>query len=305
MVDIVDRGPSVGGGLRRISWGAIIAGTILTLVVQIMLALLGLGIGLATIDPSAAETPSLSTFTSAGGIWTVLTVLIATFVGGYTAARLAGSLSKRDGALHGIVVWATSTLIVIYLLTSGVSAIVSGAFGALGSTVQTLGQAASSVVPGSLNAIDALPPELQARARQLLDRGQDQAQQAAGQVQDQAQQTADTVQQAAGTQDLGDAVSQVFQGLGQNATPDQRQAAVQVISTEAGISQQEAERRLTEFQGQYDQAVEQAKQTAAQAADTASTTAFVAFVGLLLGLVVGALGGIVGKPARTVGYYRD
>ncbi|MBB3999003.1 hypothetical protein [Aureimonas pseudogalii] len=305
MVDIVERGPAVGGSVRRISWGAIIAGTILTLVVQMMLALLGLGIGLATIDTTAAETPSLATFSSAGGIWTALTVLIATFVGGYAAARLAGSLARRDAALHGIVTWATSTLIVVYLLTSGVSAIVTGAFGALGSTVSTLGSAASSVVQGSPAALNALPPQLQQQARALLARGQNQAQQAAGEVQQQAEQTANTVQQAAGTQDLGQAVSTVFQGLSQDATPDQRQAAVQVISTEAGISQQEAEQRLTQFQGQYDQAVAQAKETAAQAAATASTTAFVAFVGLFLGLIVGALGGIVGKPARAVGYYRD
>lgn len=301
MVDIGDRGQAAIG-MRRISWGAIIAGTILTLVVQIMLALLGLGIGLATLDPAGTDNPTISTFSSAGGIWTVLTVLIATFIGGYAAARFAGSPSKRDGALHGITTWATSTLVIIYLLTSGVSAVVTGAFGALGSTVSSLGQAAQSVIPGSL---DVLPPELQAQARQLLARGQDQAQQTAGAVQDQAQQAAGNAEQAAGTQDLGAAVKEIFQGLGQDATPEQRQAAVQMISTQAGISQAEAEQRLTQFQGQYDQAMEQARQSAAKAAETASTTAFVAFVGLLLGLIVGALGGIVGKPARTVGYYRD
>ncbi len=302
MVDIVDRGAVASVGVRRISWGAIIAGTILTLVVQIMLALLGLGIGLATIDPTAAETPSLASFSSVGGIWTALTVLIATFVGGYAAARFAGSTTRRDSALHGITTWATSTLVVVYLLTSGVSALVSNAFGALGSTIQTLGSAAQSVVP---NSIDSLPPQLRDQARQLLARGQQQADQAVDAAQTEANQAADTARQAAGTQDLGAAVSEIFQGLGRDATPEQRQAAVSAISSQAGISQQEAEQRLNQFQGQYDQAMAQARQAAAEAADTASTTAFVAFVGLLLGCIVGALGGALGRTDRLAGYYRD
>ncbi len=301
MVDIVDRGVAGGLGVRRISWGAIIAGTILTLVVQIMLALLGLGIGLATIDPTG-ETPSAASFGSASGIWTVLTVLIATFVGGYAAARFAGSTARRDAALHGITTWATSTLVVVYLLTSGVSALVSNAFGALGSTIQTLGQTAVNLTPDS---IDALPPQLRDQARQLLAEGEQQADQAVDQAQAEANQAAQTARQAAGTEDLGEAVSEIFQGLGQDATPEQRQAAVNAISAQAGISQGEAEQRLNQFQAQYDQAMAQARQAAADAADAASTTAFVAFVGLLLGLLVGAGGGIVGRTERVASYYRD
>jgi len=301
MADYTDR-PVASAGLRRISWGAIIAGTILILVFQILLALLGLGIGLASVDPASRDTPSIGTFASAGGIWAALTVLIATFIGAYAAARFAGSPSRRDAALHGITTWATATLIAVYVLSTGATGLVTSAFGALGSTVQSLGSAAQSLVPGSL---DALPPQLRAQAEQLLQRGQNQAQDAANAVQNEAQDAANNARQAAGTPDLTAALGEIVQGLGQDATPEQRQTAVQAISAQAGISQVEAEQRLTQFQAQYDQAVEQARQTADRAAQAASTTAFVAFVGLLIGLVVGALGGIVGRPARTVGYYRD
>lgn len=302
MVDIVDRGSVAGVGLRRISWGAIIAGTILTLVVQIMLALLGLGIGLASIDPMSGDTPSLASFSSVGGIWTALTVLIATFVGGYAAARFAGSTTRRDAALHGITTWATSTLVIVYLLTSGASALISNTFGALGSTISSIGQAAGAVVP---NSLDSLPPQLRQQAEQLLARGQQQANQAADQAQNEANQAAQNARQAAGTQDLGAAVSEIFKGLGRDATPEQRQSAVNAISSQAGISTQEAEQRLNQFQGQYDQAVAQAREAATKAAETASTSAFVAFVGLLLGLIVGAVGGAVGRTDRLAGYYRD
>ncbi len=171
MVDVVDRSAYAAAPLKRISWGAIVAGTILALVFQVMLALLGLGIGLATLDPQAGgDNPALSTFTSVGGIWAVLTVLIATFLGAFAAARFAGSASKRDAALHGVTTWATATLVAVYLLTSGASALVTSAFGALGSTVSSLGSAVQAVVP---NSIDALPPELQ-EARRAAGRAQGQ-----------------------------------------------------------------------------------------------------------------------------------
>src|SRR5262249_7108451 len=47
--------------VRRISWGAVVAGVVVVLVVQMALMLLGLAIGTATIDPAAASTPQAST----------------------------------------------------------------------------------------------------------------------------------------------------------------------------------------------------------------------------------------------------
>lgn len=294
--------PAVTSPLRRISWGAIIAGAILTLVVQIMLALLGLGIGLATIDPTAAEgTPSLATFGSASGLWTLATVLIATFIGAYAAARLAGSPEKTDGLLHGVVTFATSTLVIVYLLTSGVSAVIGGAFGALGGSVSALTNAAQSLTPNSLSA---LPDGIEAQARQLLERGEQQVTEAAGEAQQQGQEAANTAREATGEADLTAAIPEIVSGLGENATPEQRQAAVTVISEQAGIPAAEAEQRLTEFQGTYNEAMQQARVAADETAQALSTTAFGTFVALLLGLIVGAVGGMVGRPKHLTGTLR-
>ncbi len=272
------------------SWGAIIAGTLLALALQFMLGLLGLGIGLSTVDATTADgTPSVSTFASASGLWAIAVVLIGLFFGAFAAGRLAGSPTRMDAALHGIVTWATSTLLVLYLLTSGASAVIGGAFGALGGSIQSLASAASSVTPQSL---DTLPEPLKSQAQQLLQKGADQAQQAGDQLQDQAQ-------QATGQEDLSGAISTIVAGLGENATPDQRNAATQVIAQQAGIPQQEAEQRLQEFQQKYDAAMQKARQAADDAAQTVSTASFGAFVAMLLGLVVGAIGGLVGAPKRV------
>jgi len=40
--------------LRRVSWGAILAGVVVALAVQVLLAMLGAAIGLATIEPTQA-----------------------------------------------------------------------------------------------------------------------------------------------------------------------------------------------------------------------------------------------------------
>ncbi|GGD26716.1 hypothetical protein GCM10011335_32260 [Aureimonas glaciei] len=285
------------GTLRRISWGAIFAGAILTLVVQIMLALLGVGIGTATLDPAGNGSPDLSTLGSASGLWTMGTVLIATFVGALAAARLAGSPEKADGLLHGIITWATSTLVIVYLLTSGVSAVIGGTFGALGASVSSLTQAAGNLGPQSLSA---LPDGLEADARALLQRGEQQVDQAADAAQQQGQQAANTARQATGEPDLAKAVPEIVAGLAEGATPEQRQAAVTVISQQAGISQQEAEQRLTQFQATYNEAVEKAKVAADQAAETVSTASFASFVALLLGLIVAAVGGLVGRPRPRI-----
>ncbi len=285
------------GPVRRVSWGAIIAGALLALTIQFMLGLLGLGIGLSTIDPAQTnETPSANALLTTSGLWTIAIVLIGLFIGAFAAGRLAGSASKTDGALHGIVTWATSTLLIVYILSSGASAVVGGTFGAIGSSIQGISQAAGSIIPTST---DQLPPGLQQQAEQLFRQGQSQAQQAAGQVQGEAQQAAQTAQAATGEQDLSDAIPEVLAGLQADATPEQRQAAVQVIAQTANIPQPEAEQRLAEFQQRYDQAVADLRQAADRAASALSTGAFGAFVALLLGLIVGAIGGVVGRP-KTV-----
>ena len=43
--------PAAGVIARRISWGAVFAGALVALVVQLALSLLGLGIGMGTVDP--------------------------------------------------------------------------------------------------------------------------------------------------------------------------------------------------------------------------------------------------------------
>ena len=42
--------------INRVAWGAIFAGVVVALIVQVMLTMLGVGIGMATLDPASGDT---------------------------------------------------------------------------------------------------------------------------------------------------------------------------------------------------------------------------------------------------------
>ncbi|MDX1731206.1 MAG: hypothetical protein R3184_08725, partial [Aurantimonas coralicida] len=104
----------------------------------------------------------------------------------------------------------------------------------------------------------------------------------------------------AGSVDLVSAVRTIAAGLAEDATSDERNAAVQAIADGAGIPTAQARQRLQAFQQRFDEAQRDARRAAAEAAQVVSSASFGAFVALLLGLLVGAAGGFVGRSRRPV-----
>lgn len=116
--------------ITRISWGAIIAGALTSLVLVFLLNLLGLGIGLSAVDPFTESDPLKGIGTGAM-IWLGLSNIIALIAGGMVAGRMSGFLSKADGGLHGFISWALYAMVSLYLITSTVGSVIGG----VGSTV--------------------------------------------------------------------------------------------------------------------------------------------------------------------------
>lgn len=275
--------------VRRISWGAIAAGIVVVLVVQLLLMLLGLAIGTATIDPATTGSPEATTLGIGGGIWWLVATALSVFAGALVAGRLAGMPTPTDGMLHGIVTWAAATLLGIYLLTTTIGGLVGGAFGALGTAAQAIGQGSQGL---AASAMQVMPDEIKGQVDQLFAR----APAAAGEVQQEAQQA----QQAAGGGSMLEAAQRVVRGVQDGATPQDRDAALNVIAQQAGISREEAEQRLTQFQATYrdysQRAAEQARQTAEVAASTVAQVSFWSVVALVLGALLAAVGGRMGTP---------
>ena len=309
----------------RISWGAIFAGAVMALVAQLAFSLLGLGLGASAANPYSDDPVGGLGFGAA--VWTLLSVLISLFTGGYVAGRLAGMPRAQDSMLHGLVTFGLTSLLGFYLLTSGVGRIIGGAGSLVSSVVSKATSAASNAAPGLIDsAKDKLQEsgidtsDLQGQVDQLLrqtgmpalqpENLQNRAQSAADQAQGTAQNAAQNPNGA--DTDIRGLVNKVF---GQNAdVADQaksREALVNVIMSRTGKSRPEAEGIVNNYQKTYEQAKakaqqlkEEAKQKALAAADAARKGAakggLAASLALLLGAIAAAFGGRSATPRDLV-----
>ncbi|OEY66174.1 hypothetical protein [Marinobacter sp. X15-166B] len=128
---------------RRISWGSIFAGLALFFALSWLLLVLGAALGVGIAD--ATDLAAVGAGLGVGSIvWLLITSLVATFAGALLAAKLAGSADDRVGALHGLTLWAVSTLVLLLLGASGIG----GAINAVSSAVSSGSQAAKVMVGG-------------------------------------------------------------------------------------------------------------------------------------------------------------
>jgi len=129
-------------GLPRISWGAVIAGVILSLIVYLIMSVLGTAIGASLLAPMSQPNPG-RVFGFGSGVWVIVTTVLAVFVGSYFAGRCAPVL----GWLHGLLAWAVMTLLLLYGMTSIIGGAVSVA-GNVAAATANVGASASNQ-PGS------------------------------------------------------------------------------------------------------------------------------------------------------------
>ena len=279
--------------LNRVSWGAILAGVVVALVTQLILNVLGIGVGLSTLDATAgaADNPSASTSSIVTALWIAATGIFASFLGGQVAGRLAGSSRSSTAGWHGLVSWAATTLVLFYLLTTALGSLVGGAFnlvgsaaGGIGSAVSSAGSAAASAVPGAAGLAD--------HAGQLT-----------ANLQNQVQGALNSNDPAAVRDSIVDYVRSSASGdqAAQNAARDR---AVNALARTANITPEEARTRIDQLQTQYREAAAQAEQKARAAAETArsatSRASLLGVLALVLGAVASWFGGMSGVPRREM-----
>ncbi len=109
------------------SWSAIAAGTLTSLIIQVMLTMLGLGVGLIATDVPTANNAPVAV-SAAAVLWFIASGIFSAFVGGAVAGALSPSLSDRARGSHALAAWALATLIVVgaTLLTASGGASVAG-----------------------------------------------------------------------------------------------------------------------------------------------------------------------------------
>ena len=263
--------------LNRISWGAVLAGVVTALVTQLILNMLGIGIGVATLDPATGDNPQASTFSIAAGVWWTVSGIIASFAGGYVAGRLSGRPKESTAGFHGLTAWAATTLVIFYLLTSTLGSLLGGAYNTLSSAVGGLGRTAVQTAAPAL----AQNPDPFAAIEQQV-RG------------------------ASGGNDPAQLRDTAISSLRAALTGDQAQAqqardrAADALARAQNIPPEEARNRVAQYEQQYRQTVDRAKQTADTAAKGVSTAALLGALALILGAVAGWFGGRSGAVDPTL-----
>src|SRR5947209_2893610 len=103
-------------GVRsRVSWPAIAAGAMIATAVYFVLTLFGIALGIEVSVRGA------TTHLGAGAaVYSVLTLLLAMFLGGWATSRLAVGESKLEAVLYGVMLWGTLFLGLVWLFSAGI-----------------------------------------------------------------------------------------------------------------------------------------------------------------------------------------
>jgi hypothetical protein len=270
---------------RRISWAAIFGGVILVVTIQLLLGLLGAGIGLGTVNTNSGTTPDASSIGMGAGLWWIVSSIIALAFGGYVSAWLAGIEIKWDGVLHGLITWGIATLLTVYLLTSAVGSVIGGGFSAIGGAASAAGSGIKDAAQPLAQATGVSPEMIQQQAQAYLQPSNPDP----------------------ATMSPQDAQKEVVSNLATYAkggpdAPAAKERVVTIMAAQQHISHDDAAKRFDDTQAKLKQARDQVTQAAKNAADAsaaaASKTSFAAFGNLLLGAIAAAIGGSLAVQRR-------
>lgn len=136
----------------RIRWGPILGGIFVAIATQLILSALGAAIGLITGSSGVVT-----------GIWAVVSLLIALFIGSWVTAAGCSPMNKKTAMLHGLIFWATTLALSAWLLASGVS----GAFGVVASNA---GEVLNQAQQGGVNLPNQVPNIPTNQVEQAVDK---------------------------------------------------------------------------------------------------------------------------------------
>ena len=145
---ITSVGPAPAPIRTGVAWGAVFAGTLVAVGVWLLLHLLGMGVGLAAIEPN--DIGSLRGVGIGTGVWTLLAPILALFAGGLAAGRLAAPAQRGVGAILGAIVWSLTTVLSVTLLWMALSAAIGGAVQAGGSVAAATASGGVQLTPEAL-----------------------------------------------------------------------------------------------------------------------------------------------------------
>ena len=309
--------------LKRISWSAVFAGVLIAVIIQFLLSLLGIGIGMSSIDATEEHNP-VKGLGMATMIWYVSTSLISLFTGGWIAGKLAQTPRRFDGFLHGVLMWSMVTLITFYLLTTAIGNIIGGVGKIVGQTLSTAGNIAGKgiemVAPKAGEAIQNKMEDEGINLRSLKQDASNLLRQTGKQelqpkeLNQDSKEVGNEIKNA--DKPMDEVIDDIFNKGKAKVSEIDREAAINVIVARTGKTEGEANQVVDNWINNYKQMQEKveqvkqeaeakARQVADDSAKAVSKAAFVTFISLLIGCIVAGLGARLGNKPKTTDTYRE
>lgn len=296
--------PAAEPAQSAVSWGAILAGAAAAAALSLGLLILGMGLGLSAVSPWAYEGVSRETFGWSTILWISFTSIAASGLGGYLSGRLrtrwVGVVYDesyfRDTA-HGFLSWAVATLLTAAVLTSAIGAILgtgAKAVGAVGGAATTAAGGIAAAGAGAM-ASEQQDGDLQYWVDSMF-RGTPSpspaqaAPAATGTAAGPLATSAPPQRPAAADDDVRPEIARIIANALRSDTLDQDDSRyiAQRVAERTGLSQAEAQARVTEIDGRMRAALEQAETSAREAADEAREASAYASLWLFITLLMGA-----------------
>ena len=263
----------------RMSWGSVLAGAVVAGASMILLSLLGVAFGAGGLRFTQTSASEMAGYGLGAGIWTAINLILSIGFGAYVAARLSGTHSHLDAELHGITVWAVAILGMTVLLAQLVGSIV-------GTVASTAGTAAGTAVGGAGSLAGSV-------AQQVSPKGLvDQLEQTLTSSGDPTQMTRAQITGEIATL----AGRRVVNG---SLTDQERDRLATLVAAQAGVSKEEAARRVARMEQDAVTALANAEQQARKAAETAAHGAAAGAKALFSGLLLSLAGALVGAWLGT------
>ncbi len=249
-----------------VSWAAIFAGTAVAISISVVLVVLGSGLGLASLTPSARSVASPGSLAALAIVWIVIVQWLSAACGGYVTGRLrtrwvgthTHEIFFRDTA-HGLVTWAVATAIVATVIGSAASGGIRAA--------TTMGSAAAQGTAGNAQAGSVAPYEVDTLFRTTSARDAE----------------------SAARDGRAEATRILTRGLSAGNVPDTDRAYLAaLIAAQTGVSQADAQKRVDDTFARVRQEAEAARKAAAT---TSLLTALAMVIGAFVACVAAALGG--------------
>ena len=231
--------PSVSG----VSWAAVLAGAIASCALTLVLLSFGAGLGFAIVSPWGNSGISTTTFEIGTGLYFIVMAMISSAIGGYLAGRLRTKWTGvhteevyfRDTA-HGFLAWALASVLGAILLASPATSLLDGA--------------TSRATQAAANSIQSSGP---------MD----------GYVDTLLRSDSPAAQNSTNPADSRGELARIFTTSfhnGSDLNPADRSYVAKVVAARTGLSQADADKRVTDVTNQIKSDLDKARKNAMQLA---------------------------------------